>query len=238
MRPSSIDGTPLSTPELLGMSEVLIEYLQTLSVVATQKLMKVSEKLATEVVAMHQDLTKTHVTTPAITTFQGDVYAQLNAAGWSNEDLNYANHHLRIISGLYGVLRPLDGILPYRLELGYPAQVVGHKNLFEFWGSRIADSLPRQRPIINLLSEEYYRAIKPHVHNDVISPQFLTQRPSDEQPRAIAIHAKQARGSLARWLIQQRVSSYAHITQYAELGYTYSTERSTQLRPVFIKKQN
>lgn len=238
MRPSSIDGAPLSTPELLDASEVLIEHLQTLSVVDTQKLMKVSEKLATEVVTMHQALAKTHVTTPAITTFQGDVYTQLNAAEWSSEDLEYANNHLRIISGLYGILRPLDAISPYRLEFGHPMQIAGYKNLFELWGSRIADSLPRQRPIINLLSEEYYRAIKPYVHNDVISPQFLTQRSLYEEPRAIAIHAKQARGSLARWLIQQRVSSYAHITQYAELGYTYSTERSTQLRPVFIKQQN
>lgn len=231
--------TVLTTPKLLPRTEKLIDKLKTLSVNDTQKLMKVSPRLATVVVSMHQQLNSDDANcAAAITTFQGDVYGHLAAKSWGQEDLVHANKYLRIISGLYGSLRPLDGIQPYRLELGYRLHALGARNLYDFWAGDIASSLPRLRPIVNLLSDEYFRAIKSYIPGDVITPRFLTRRSSTERPRAIAIHAKQARGSLARWLILRRINDPQRMNEYAELGYHYNHELSDKKHPVFIKQQN
>lgn len=241
MQASTPHGYSLSTSQQLASTEVLAAKLQQLSLSDTRSLMKLSDALAQKTYATHQrlDIHDAENSGAAATTFQGDIYSQLRAKDWSDEDYDYANQHLRIISGLYGALRPLDKIKPYRLELGCQLQVSTSKNLYDYWGSSIADMLPKQTPIINLLSEEYFRVIRPYKSDsDIITPQFMTSRSATNQPRFVAIHAKQARGAFARWLITERMTTPSGMQKFRDMDYIYDEQSSTPHQPVFIKQQN
>jgi cytoplasmic iron level regulating protein YaaA (DUF328/UPF0246 family) len=178
---------------------------------------------------------------PALLAFKGDVYRGLDAGGrFSTRDYTYAQRHLRILSGLHGVLRPLDLIQPYRLEMGSKLQTDRGATLYEFWGDTITTMLAEDvgsttpRVVVNLASQEYFSSVDTDkLDARVISPVFLDFSRGDY--RIVSFHAKVARGDMAAWLILNRIKTIRGISAYDGLGYRYAPERSDLERPVFIR---
>jgi len=171
----------------------------------------------------------------AINSFIGDIYSGLQSSGFSVEDLSYADKVLWILSGLYGVIRPLDTISPYRLELAYKLPSQRYSNLYSFWGKKVATQLPETIPIVNLSSLEYSQLITPHIDaSRIVTPKFLTIHAKTKKPTFVAVHAKIARGAFARWLIKSKNTDPQSFKKFKELGYSYDAQLSTSDSPVFV----
>lgn len=181
---------------------------------------------------------------PALLAFSGDVFAAMDPAGtFTERDYTHAQKVLRILSGLYGVLRPLDLMQPYRLEMGLALPNERGADLYAFWGSRITDELisalessPGPRALVNLASDEYFRAIEPdRLDARVVTPRFLVSKGGDE-PTINGFAVKRARGSMTGWIIRNRVRSIRGLCDFAEDGYRYNPERSGPDSPVFVRR--
>lgn len=226
----------LSTPKFQAESEELTDYVQELTVAELMKTMHVSEKLATDV----EDLFYTRLELPLSATaevFRGDIYSGLRALEWNDTEKYFAQKHLKILSGLYGVLRPYDGIQPYRLELGYRLPDDRFKDLYNFWGDKIAESLPTDGPIINVTSDEYAKAVLPFLDpSRIITPVFLTQKAEGKEPVFVVVHAKIARGAYARWIIKRGLGTVDGLEKFNDLGYVFHADKSTPQQPVYVCK--
>jgi len=227
-----------TTPLLLEKTIPLAAYLQTLTPARIQKAMHISEPLSRKV---HDTLNlwnaKTDQQSLAIDSFVGDIYSGLRAAALSKADRDYAQQTLWILSGLYGVLRPYDGVRPYRLEMGYtlPSKTFG--SLYAYWGSHIAEVLPKEGLIVNLSAAEYTKTVLPYVDAArVVAPRFLTINQKTGEPVQVIVHTKIARGAFARWLMMSRVTSSSKLVQFNDLNYRYDAALSTPLEPAFVCK--
>ncbi len=176
----------------------------------------------------------------ALFAFKGDVYDGLDAATLSEEDIDFAQKHVRILSGLYGILRPLDLMQPYRLEMSTKLQNPKGNNLYDYWGQKITDKLNEEMQqdgdefLLNLASKEYFKAIQPKALNvPVISPAFKEAKGG--QYKVIALYAKKARGLMTRFVIRNRISSQEGIKSFQEDGYAYNDKLSTEKEPVFTR---
>jgi cytoplasmic iron level regulating protein YaaA (DUF328/UPF0246 family) len=236
MRPPAENSAVTQIPVLLDKAKVLSAYLKTVSVEQIVKTMHVSPKLAEVTYTLTTSWTdETDQQRAALDSFIGDIYSGLQVLGWTDEDRDYANKTLRILSGLYGILSPLDGIYPYRLEMGYKLPDRRFSNLYTFWGDTIAATLPKDSPIINLAAMEYSKVITDYVDTScVITPTFLTIHPKTHEPTFVVVHAKIARGAFARWLIKERITDTKLLPSFNDLGYAYNKELSTGSVPVFI----
>ena len=179
---------------------------------------------------------------PAGLTFDGDVYWGLEAKSMSDEDLAYAQNHLRILSGLYGVLRPLDSMQAYRLEMGTKLATKRGKSLYDFWGSAIAETLNTDleghadQTIVNLASNEYFKAVdKKTMTHPVITAKFLNVK--DGKARALMYYAKYGRGLMARWIMQNRVDRAEGLKDFNLDGYKLDKKASSDTELVFSRKQ-
>jgi cytoplasmic iron level regulating protein YaaA (DUF328/UPF0246 family) len=226
-----------SAPLLLQQATVLHKTLGGLSLPAIEKMMHVSANLAVK--TKHTiDQWSPEGVTPAWMSFQGDVYKGLEAESFTSDDFIFAQKCAATISGLYGILRPLDLVSPYRLEIGYKLAVSHHKNLYAFWNDSIVRTLPLLQhdaePIINLSSEEYIKAIRPYVNqNRIITPWFMQIK--DGTPVFQAIHAKIGRGTMMRWIIKNRITDAAQLRYFCEDRYTFDAALSTPIKPVFTR---
>ncbi len=222
-------------PLLIEKTSALANELKTLSVHDIQTSMHVSAAMAEKTHRLIQGYDMHNATLPAIDSFLGDIYSGLQVQTFSEEDCQYANEHLRILSGLYGVLRALDSVQPYRLEMGYKLPTKHIQSLYKFWDRAIADTLPTGGLIINLSAVEYTKTVLPYLENtNVISPKFLTVHPKTKKPTFVTVHAKIARGAFARWLIQNRIQTAAELLQFNDLGYQYNKALSTPYEPMFV----
>ncbi len=180
----------------------------------------------------------------AIFAFKGDVYIGLKAEQFGTAELNFAQKHLRILSGLYGILRPLDLMQPYRLEMGRQFACNGSKHLYEFWGSKLTRHLkvelngqPQKRKVlINLASHEYFDSLQPKdLDAEIVTPVFKDF--ASGQYRVLSFFAKKARGEMAAYIIRNRINSPAKLKYFDIDGYKFSEEESTKTRLVFKRKQ-
>jgi cytoplasmic iron level regulating protein YaaA (DUF328/UPF0246 family) len=203
-------------------------------------LMHISDKLAELNAQRFRSFRKAEVR-PAIRAFAGDVYRGFDAASADEATIAYAQDHLRILSGLYGVLRPLDGMKPYRLEMGTGWSPSGGK-LVEHWGRKVAKSVlddvkaDGSGLLMNLASNEYFAVVQPFLpKKDValVSPDFRVRTAKGLQFQSFT--AKVARGTLARWLCEERVADVAALTSFDRDGWAYDQEGSTAARPLFVK---
>lgn len=228
-------------PELLEESARLMVHCRELTPAQLASLMSISDKLAGLNVARFAqwhpqfDL---HNARQALLAFKGDVYTGLAVNDFSRDDFEFAQQHLRILSGLYGVLRPLDLMQAYRLEMGTRLSNERGKDLYAFWGERITQHLnlalhsQSTSVVINLASEEYFKAVKPkELAARIISPVFEDEK--NGKYKIISFHAKKARGMMARFLIKQRIMTPDGLLAFAEQGYGYCPEGSTPERPLF-----
>lgn len=242
---SSLITSKHSQPRMLGESSQLIDAMREKSVPEIASLMSISEELSTLNAARYADYEDEH--TPenarqALLAFNGDVYQGLGADEFGTRDFTEAQKTLRILSGLYGVLRPLDLIQPYRLEMGTRLKTSRGKNLYDWWGNRVTDQLvddldesPGPGVVINLASEEYFGVIDTaRLDARVISPRF-EDRDADGKPRIVSFHAKRARGLMASWLVRNRIRTASAVTDFEADGYAFDPSRSTRDVPIFVR---
>lgn len=177
---------------------------------------------------------------PAVFAFAGDTYVGLDVRTLSEDDLRWAQDHLRILSGLYGLLRPLDGIQPYRLEMGSRLKTRRGGSLYDFWGDRIAQALTDQAraigtdTLVNCASEEYFTAAaRPALKLRVVTPVFLEEKAGKRS--VVSFHAKRARGAMARFIVEHRLTDPAMLQDFAAGGYGFDAESSAPDRPVFVR---
>lgn len=235
MRPTERTDAPYQKPALLAQARELAVYMTTLNSVQLAKVMHLSDKKAEDTKELLDSWTDDpRRQRPAIDAFLGDIYSGLQVQSLSDDDRDYANEHLIILSGLYGGLRALDSIHPYRLEMGYKLPKSSYSNLYNYWGGLIAALIPEGSTIINISAAEYTKAVLPKVDNEVITPKFLTVSPKNGEPTFVTVHAKVARGAFAHWMITNRVESVSELTGFNELNYRYDASRSTETEPVFI----
>ncbi len=233
-----------SQPALLSKSEVLINELSTKSPADLEKLMGISGKLAELNVERYHQWSRPFTeknAKQALLAFKGDVYTGLEAEKFSDEDFIYAQDHLRILSGLYGVIRPLDLIQPYRLEMGTRLANEGGKNLYEFWGSDITLALNKQlaklksETVLNLASNEYFKSVKEKdLKAEIVSPSFKDWK--NGQYKMISFYAKKARGVMSSWVIKNQIESADELRKFRLDGYRFSASDSTPQTPVFTRK--
>jgi uncharacterized protein len=237
MRPPTSGIEPDGVPVLLDRAAELVAYLRTLSQQETARIMAVSADLAARTRQQYADWSPVAPgQTAAAATFVGDIYSGLRVDSFTDADRGYAGTHLRILSGLYGLLRPFDRISPYRLEMGYRLKPCGHANLYRFWGASIAEHLPPRGRIVNLAANEYSKAVLPYVDADrVVQPRFRTLDPATGKPKFVVVHAKIARGAFARWLIVGRVADTVEgLREFRDIGYRYDDALSTPSEPTFV----
>lgn len=240
---SDITVSKFSEPEFLKDSRQLILGLKKLAVQDLQELMHISDKLATQN-SQRYAAWRTPFTTEnsrqAIFSFKGDVYLGLKAHEFSSADLDYAQQHLRILSGLYGLLRPLDLMQAYRLEMGTAFANKKGADLYSFWGTKLTKYLQTEMAaqhstmLVNLSSNEYFKALQADkLKAQIVTPVFKDF--SNGQYRFLSFFAKQARGSMAAWLIKNRISSATAMAAFNVEGYSYSPEQSAIDSPVFLR---
>ncbi len=239
---------PTSThtmPDYLDDAAQLIKRARKYSVDDVKALMAVSEKIAQLNVERfkkwRRPFTPKHAR-QAMLAFKGDVYVGLDAFTMNEGDLMFAQQHLRILSGLYGLLRPLDLMLPYRLEMGRKIDTGRGKNLYEFWGERITEGLNDQfhgkegKYLINLASNEYFKVIKPMLlQAKIITPHFKDYKNGDY--KVMGVYAKKARGMLSRYIIKNRIEAPEAIKQFCEDGYRFNSTMSSECDWVFTRKK-
>lgn len=242
-------ATDVSTqPEFLPQAEELINALRELDPADISALMKISEKLGElnhQRYADWQSPFTADNARQAVLAFNGDVYTGLDAPSMQAEDFVFAQQHLRILSGLYGVLRPLDLMQPYRLEMGTkfaPASAGSANNLYDFWGADITEALNQQLAVldsellINCASNEYFKAVHPKQLNaDIINPVFKDEK--NGQYKIISFYAKKARGLMTRYLIDQQATDLAQLQQFNSAGYEFSPEQSNGNDLVFLRSE-
>ncbi len=237
------NGLPTTQPWFEDDTRTLLEYCRRLSADDLKSLMKINDSLAElnhdRFQALSFPFSKDNAK-PAVLTFKGDVYRTLDAASLSQDDLLYAQDHLRILSGFYGLLRPLDLMQPYRLEMGTRLATDRGANLYDFWGTRLVERINQeyqQRPfaaVLNLASNEYFKAVPTeHLAPPLIQASFKEIR--DGQPKTIAIYAKKARGSMARFQIRNRIEDPEGLKDFAEDGYALDSTLSTDSDLVFVR---
>jgi uncharacterized protein len=231
-------------PEFLDRAAALVEDARALSPGDIRDLMGVSEKIAELNHARFMNWSAPF--TPdnakqAILAFRGDVYTGLDADSLSSAQLAFAQRHLRILSGLYGLLRPLDLMQPYRLEMGLKFRNRGGRNLYEYWGGELTRALNAQlrksgSPVlVNLASNEYFRAVKPgQLEAEVITPVFKDLK--NDRYRIISFFAKKARGQMARFIIERELNSVDGLRDFAVDGYRYNVAESTARELVFTRE--
>ena len=235
-----------SQPAMLERSKELVDVLSTTTPQDLQSLMSISDSLAELNFERYQDWSTPFTTDnsrPAILSFSGDTYIGLNAAAtFSERDFTHAQKTLRILSGLYGVLRPLDLIQPYRLEMGSKLRTNSSNDLYGFWGTEISEKLnsdlvesPGDPVLINLASNEYFKSIHlDHLQCPVVTPSFLDRKEGGDY-KTVSFYAKRARGSMASWIIKNRISSAEDFSGFSENGYSFCKERSDNASPVFVR---
>ena len=226
-------------------SELLIKELRKIKTAKLQQLMAVSSNIAELNVGRYQTF-KTPFTTrnarQAIFAFKGDVYGAIDVEHFSAEDFAYAQDHLRILSGLYGCLRPLDLIQPYRLEMKTRLKNPRGDNLYQFWGEQITNSLNKalkkqQQPVlVNLASNEYFKSVKPKLlQGELLNINFKETK--NGKTRVVAIFAKRARGMMADYIIRNRIENPAGIKKFRKDGYRWSKELSDDKQWTFERPQ-
>lgn len=242
---TALPSSNFTQPRLLDQSEQLIDVCRELSASQLASLMSVSEKIAQLNVARFQDWqTEFDLANArqAIFAFKGDVYTGLDAYALNDAQLDFAQQHLRMLSGLYGLLRPLDLMMPYRLEMGTKLHNPRGSNLYEFWGKRITDLIQQDLQqansniLLNLASDEYYKAVKESALDaQIVKPVFLDQK--NGKYKVISFYAKKARGLMARFVIEQQIQQVEDLKAFNSEGYYFDAENSNVKELVFKREE-
>lgn len=243
---SELPTSQYSQPQFLEHSQELIDICKTFSPADVASLMKVSDKIAGLNVARfgewQQPFTPENAR-PAVLAFNGDVYTGLEASTFSEQNFNFAQQHLKILSGLYGLLKPLDLMQAYRLEMGTKLENNRGNNLYKFWGDIITNELnacakdQSSDVLVNLASNEYFKSVnKKLLAPTIITPNFKDWK--NGQYKMISFFAKKARGLMARYIIENEITDVEQLKAFDVAGYQYSPELSKANDWIFTRKQD
>jgi len=232
-------------PRFIEDSEILVKQLRTMTPAEIGKLMSISDKLA-DLNAERYTTWETDFTTensrPCLFAFTGDVYQGMDLSEWKTPDFTLAQKQIRILSGLYGLLRPLDLMQPYRLEMGTKLENARGKNLYEFWGEKITDLINSDLKksgsnfIVNLASNEYFSSVKKKsLAGDLITPVFKDEK--NGKYKIIAFYAKKARGMMADYIVRNNITDVAGLKKFKTSGYKFSKADSTDDQLVFMREE-
>jgi cytoplasmic iron level regulating protein YaaA (DUF328/UPF0246 family) len=230
-------------PVFLDDAKILVDELRYLDPAGISALMGISEKLGElnfeRYLEWQPPFTQSNAK-QALLAFKGDVYTGMDAESFSVEDFKFAQQHLRILSGLYGVLRPLDLMQAYRLEMGTKFSNPRGNNLYQFWGNTISIALNKQLKslktdtLVNLASNEYFKAANKSILNaDIISPAFKDLKSG--KYKIISFYAKKARGMMTSWIIRNAITDVKQLKKFKQDGYRYNAGLSTTKNPVFTR---
>jgi len=241
--------TPLSSiaptiPTFLKESNKLNKTLTNIEASGLSSLMKISDKLAElnyrRNLEWKENTRKHRDSKAAVLAFQGDVYQGLDAGSMTKSDLKWAQNRLRILSGLYGILKPLDEICAYRLEMGTGLANSRGENLYDFWGDRVTDELnktmsaSKHRVLVNLASNEYFKVVNPSkIKADVLNVNFKEKK--EEQYKFISIYGKKARGLMSRFIIKNRISKLSDLKEFDYENYQFNPALSEDLDWTFTR---
>lgn len=238
-------AVPVTKPRLRDDTRELATVAKTQSAADLKRLMHISDNLAEMNFERFQAFNlsnRSNSAKPAGLAFDGDVYWGLEADSLPEDALAYAQDHLRILSGLYGVLRPMDAIQPYRLEMGTKMANPRGKSLYAFWGDRIAERLKADlrghddKTVVNLASTEYFKAVDTKaLGRTVIGAKFLNVK--DGKSRSLMYYAKHARGAMARWIMENKVDRAEGLKDFNAGGYALDADASTDDELVFSREQ-
>ena len=228
----TLDYTAL--PEYLPQTEEILRWLQSKSYAELKELWQCNDKIAEQNYMRLKSMELHRQLTPAILSYEGIAYQYMAPTVFEDKQFDYVQEHLRILSGFYGVLKPMDGVIPYRLEMQAKASINGYKNLYDLWGSRIYESVRDQdRVIINLAAKEYSKCVEKYLikRDTYITITFceaykgkLVTKPT---------YAKMARGEMVRYMAERQIENPAEIKRFDRLGYVYRDDLSTGLEYVF-----
>ena len=242
---SALPSLKASLPRLAGQSEALNRILREHDATSLARLMGVSDAIAALNVARNHDWqprpTDNHAR-PALFAFKGDVYTGLQVERFNSQDLRAAQARLRILSGLYGLLRPLDLMQPYRLEMGTALTNPAGRDLYAFWGDTITDLLRQDmdkagaKLLVNLASQEYFRAVRPaRLGHRIITPVFEDEK--NGRYKVISFHAKKARGLMAAWILRHGIQRAEQLEAFSDAGYRHQPALSDADRLVFRRPE-
>ncbi|WP_168417272.1 peroxide stress protein YaaA [Acinetobacter indicus] len=242
---SALSTDSHTLPRLLAHSQELIDVSRTLSASEIANLMSVSEKIANLNVERFRDWQADFDFSnarQALFAFKGDVYTGLDAYSLKDQDIDYAQQHLRMLSGLYGLLRPLDLMMPYRLEMGTKLKNPRGSNLYEFWGTIITDLInedlaaAKSELLVNIASDEYYKSVKESkIQAEIIKPVFLDQK--NGKYKVISFYAKKARGLMARYIIENKIERAEDLKGFNSDGYYFDADSSLKGELVFKRDE-
>lgn len=232
-------------PALLKQVKELVKVCKTLSPAQLSSMMKISDKLAilnAERFSSFEFPFTPNNARAAMYSFNGDVYAGLDAKSLSDDAVNYAQSHLRILSGLYGVLKPLDLMQPYRLEMGTKLDVNDTSNLYQYWGNTITENLNAalaeqgDKLLLNLASNEYFSSVKPKLLDArIVTPHFKDEK--NGKFKIISFYAKKARGLMARYVLEEKINNAEDLKSFDVDGYYFEDSESNSTDLVFKRKQ-
>lgn len=231
------DVLPVQTsPVFLDRAQEILKTLKSLDYSTFKSVIKASEKLVSEAFDKYKVMETPEGTTPALIAYQGIQYKTMGSKVFTDDQYAYLQDHLRILSGLYGVLRPFDGITWHRLEMQAKLEVGGADNLYAYWGPYIANQLESEsRVFLNLASEEYAKAVRPHLSKDA---QFVTVRfEEDLGDRRVekGVYVKMARGEMVRFMAEVGIDEIEDIKSFDRLGYIYDPDASGPDQLVFSR---
>lgn len=232
-------------PIFINESAKLVADLKKLSLQEVAELMDLSDKLAALNVARFGEWSKKFTaknSKQAILAFNGDVYEGLDAASLNAKALDYTQNHVRVLSGLYGVLKPLDLMQPYRLEMGTAFKNTVGKDLYAFWGDKITLALKEEleqqksKTLINLASDEYFKSVKADkLGFPIVAPVFQDEKAG--KYKIVSFYAKRARGLMTRFIIDNKIDKAADLKDFDYEGYKFAPKESTDAKPVFRRKE-
>lgn len=230
-------------PEMQDDAVRLVKTARDLTKSRLKTLMGLSDNLASltrERFQAFEEAPKAEITRPAMLAFAGDTYQGLDAVSFSSSEVTYAQDHLRILSGLYGLLRPLDAIQPYRLEMGSRLETERGASLYDYWREDLSKALNAQAEftnsnvLVNCASQEYFGAVvKKALTPSVVTPVFMEDK--DSSPKIISFFAKKARGAMARYMVQNQISDLDGLKAFDSGGYVFKPKLSNDSKIVFVR---
>lgn len=237
MNVNTDDLAPCGLPAFMEQTEEIVHFLQGLSYGEAKKLWACNDRIAEQNYDRLQQMDLYHQLTPAILSYEGIAYQYMAPSVFENGQFAYVQEHLRILSAFYGVVRPMDGVTPYRLEMQTKAKIAGTKDLYDYWGDRLYRAvLDDSQIIINLASKEYSRCIEKYLQPEDVYITCVFGEFSGEKIVQKGVYAKMARGEMVRFMAENRIGSPEEMKGFDRLGYTFRSDLSDERTYIFIRK--
>lgn len=236
MNVNTDDLAPLGLPVFMEQTEEILRFLQDLSYAAAKKLWVCNDRIAEQNYDRLKSMDLYHRLTPAILSYEGIAYQYMAPVVFESGEFAYVQEHLRILSAFYGVVKPMDGVTPYRLEMQAKAKVAGTKDLYEYWGDKLyREVLDDSHIIINLASKEYSRCIEKYLLPEDIYITCVFGEISGGKIVQKGVYAKMARGEMVRFMAEKQIKDTDEVKMFDRLGYKFRADLSDERTFVFLK---